>query len=135
MNQPEAYHWIILLCCVTVGLIQGAYDLIHRVDEEDCEGRFYHIARITRFPLSLGTVVFAVLIPLRQFWAIDGLIVCFIISIFLHLFILRPAPKGHPIVKWLGTGRVMNLWGAFIFFALGVPTLLLIWLRQVFTTN
>jgi hypothetical protein len=135
MIHPQAYHWVLLLCCVAIGLIGGIHNLVEGVDYEDCNSRFHHLARVTNFLISSGEVVFSALILLRQFWGIDGLIFCFCLSIVYHLFVLRPAPEAHAVWKWFGASRVMKLWGVFIFIILGVPILLLIWLRPIFTVN
>ena len=135
MTQPQVYHWVLLLCCVAIGLVGGIHDLVEPVEREDCNSRFYHIARIANPLLSSGEVIFSVLILLRQFWAIDGLILCFGLSLVYNLFILRPAPETHPIVKWFGASKILKLWGVFIYFVLGIPIMILLWLRPIFTIH
>jgi|GEM_PF-4549884 len=133
MIHPQFYHWVWLLLCTAYGLFLGIHDLVERREAD--ETRFYYITRIVDPLIASGLVGFSALIVLRQFWAIDGLILFFALSMIHHLLILRPAPESHPVVKWFGASRTMRLWRVFIMFVLGVPIGLLIWLRQIFISG
>jgi hypothetical protein len=111
MTHPQVYHWVWLILCIAIGIFGGVHDLVEGVDPEDA--RFYHIARIVNPLLALGLVMFSILIALRQFWAIDALVGCFVLSITYHLLILRPVSEGNPVVKRLGASRTMRLWTIF----------------------
>jgi hypothetical protein len=130
MIQPQFYHWVWLLLCAAYACFVGVYDLVEGKDSDVT--RSYRISRIVDPLISLGLVVFSVLIVLRQFWAIDGLILFFTLSMTYHLLVLRPTPEVHPIVKRFGGSRIMRLWTVFMTFALGVPIGLLLWLRPIF---
>jgi ABC-type phosphate transport system permease subunit len=130
MIHPQVYHWGWLLLCTALGCFVGIHDLVERREPGDT--RSYRITRIVDPLIASGLVVFSVLIILRQFWAIDGLILFFALSMAYHLFILRPVPEAHPVAKWFGAARIMKLWLVFMMFVLGVPIGLLIWLRPMF---
>jgi hypothetical protein len=130
MIQPQLYHWVWLLLCTASGLFLGIHDLLERREAD--ETRFYYITRIVDPLIASGLVVFSALIVFRQFWAIDGLILFFALSMIYDLLILRPVPERHPVTKWFGASRIMKLWTFFMIFALGVPIGLLIWLRPIF---
>ena len=82
--------------------------------------------------VPLGLAASSVLITLRQFWAMDGLILCFTLSLTEKLLMIRPVSEAHPVVKQFGASPFMRPWTIFMMFILGIPICLLIWLRPVF---
>jgi hypothetical protein len=128
MLQPKPYHLIVLMCCIGVGMVSGILNLIYGSEPTS---RFYHLGRYIVYLLGVGLIIFSALLLLRQFWAIDGLIVFFAFSAIESLLTFRP--EAQPLAKRIGTSRVLIFWIAFVSVVQGTPLALLIWLRPEFT--
>jgi hypothetical protein len=128
MTHPKLYHLVLLLCCAAIGLILGIYD--------PPSGRAADSSALERAIdrlLSVGFVVFSVLIILRQFWAIDGLIICFAVSIIDCLLFFHP--ELFPLTRRVAVFKVRIFWSVFVLLCQGTLIALLICLRFVFTTT
>jgi hypothetical protein len=131
MIYPQPYHWILLLACIAFALFISIHDFIEGFDPKR------GFVRILTVFNRVGLIVFSAMTLLRQYWAIDGLIFCFILLLAENLFSLDwiEESEARPVVKWFGLSKFMKLWGVFVAFFIGVPIVILIWLRHIFSAH
>jgi len=128
MIHPTFFHWILLLGCALVAFIAGNLNIIHGAAPDS---RFYAIDRIVVWLLGVGLVIFSALIFLRQVWAIDELILCYALSIIEVLVTSRPETQA--LTKKIGLFKYLIFWILFMVIFFGIPMVLLIWLRTIFS--
>jgi hypothetical protein len=121
------YHWVLLVYCILVAFIHG---MVCIIGGSSPDSRFYAIDRIVVRVLGVGSVVFAVLVFLRESWAFYGLVCCLTFSLIDELIPFRQDVAASNLAA-----RFPFAYMVFVTLILGVPIALLLWLRPVFTTN
>jgi hypothetical protein len=129
MTQPTPFQLIVLLCCAASGLIIGFYGLVKPLPSSQS----HPLKRIAGQLLDVGFMVFSILILSRRAWAFDGLIFCFALAILDSWLTFHS--EDFPITKRVAVAKVRMCWTVFASLCLGIPTVLLIWLRPILTAK